>query len=334
MKKVCVLGAGSWGTALANLLAGNSHQVYLWGRPEDGVEDIKLNRENKRFLPGVKIADEVYPVTDMQQAVAEACLVVVAVPSQAVREVLQQLKKHLSGDPYLVNVAKGLEISSGKRMSEVFADVLGRDSVYDRYGVLSGPSHAEEVARNVPTAVTLAAYSMATASVIQDFFMAPMFRVYTSHDVAGVELGGSLKNIIALATGILFGVGYGDNTSAALITRGLAEIMRMGEALGGDPRTFAGLSGLGDLIVTCLSRHSRNRRAGELIAQGKSLEETLNTIGMVVEGIHAIRIVYKLSQEMGIEMPICQACYRILYEGIPPREEAEALMMRERKKEI
>lgn len=334
MKKVCILGAGSWGTALATLLANNSLQVSLWGRLEDGIDEMKQLRENKRYLPGVKLPALVYPESDVKEAIKDAILIVVAVPSQAVREVLTNIKPLLNEDTYLVNAAKGLEISSGMRMSQVFADVLGKELISKNFAVLSGPSHAEEVARNIPTAITLAAFNMETAFNIQDLFMAPMFRVYTNHDVAGVELGGSLKNIVALASGMLYGLGYGDNSNAALITRGLVEIMRMGEALGGDPRTFTGLSGLGDLIVTCASRHSRNRRAGELLGQGKSLAETMEIVGMVIEGVNATRIIHKLAEDLGVDMPICKACYRVLFAGVDPRIEATALMVRKPKREI
>ena len=245
---------------------------------------------------------------------------VLSIPSQALRSVLARSSKNIcKQDQYLVNTAKGLEISSGMRMSQVTEAVLG-EAIRDRYAVLSGPSHAEEVAREIPTAVTVAAIRPDIAAMVQDLFMSPTFRVYTNPDVAGVELGGSLKNIIALATGVAYGLGYGDNTMAALLTRGLTEIIRMGAALGGNPRTFSGLSGIGDLVVTCGSRHSRNRRAGELIGQGLSLEAALQEVGMVVEGAHTCRIVHKIALEMEIDMPITRACYQVLYENRDPRE--------------
>lgn len=331
--KVCVLGAGSWGTALAILLHNNGHQVYLWGRPEDGVSKIITEGENKRFLPGVSVPGGMKPTTDLNDAIRDAQLVVMAVPSQAVRQMAEGIKNILAPDSYLVNVAKGLEISTAQRMSQVTEDVLGKD-IRERYAVLSGPSHAEEVARNLPTAVTVAASRRNTAFYVQDAFMGPDFRVYTNPDVAGVELGGALKNIIALGTGIARGLGYGDNTTAALLTRGLTEIVRMGEALGGNPLTFAGLSGIGDLVVTCGSRFSRNFRAGFLIGQGKSLEEAMDEIGMVVEGAHTTRVVNKLAAEMKIDMPITSACYNVLYRKKPPREEVGVLMRRQKKNEI
>jgi len=333
MKKICVLGAGSWGTALAVHLANLGFPVWLWGRPEDGVDLIKSERQNRRFLPGVLIPDNVYPETDPGLALQDIDILVMSVPSQALRSVLQNVQPYLPPTAFLVNTAKGLEISSGLRLSQVTQEVLGSDC-RERFAVLSGPSHAEEVSRQLPTAVTVAAYNQETAFYVQDIFMDNYFRVYTNPDVAGVELGGALKNIIALATGITYGLGYGDNTAAALLTRGLAEMIRMGAALGGDPRTFSGLSGIGDLVVTCGSQHSRNRRAGQLIGQGKHLDETLQTIGMVVEGVHTARIVHQLAARMRIDMPITRACYRILDEGEDPREEVEMLMQRHRKHEV
>ena len=333
MKKVCVLGAGSWGTALATVLANNCERVALWGLPQDGIEDMKMVRENRRLLPGVHLAEAIEPTTDLQAAMKDAELVLGVVPSHAMRPVLGQAKEYVTPAMYFLNCAKGLEVSTGKRMSEVFLDVLGED-VRDRLAVLSGPSHAEEVGRGIPTAVAIAAYAPETAEKIQQVFMTPRFRAYTNPDIVGLELGGTLKNIVALAAGMLAGLGYGDNTQAALITRGLAEMMRMGKALGGQLHTFSGLSGLGDLVVTCASEFSRNRRAGYLLAQGKPLPEVLEEVGMVVEGINATRIIYKLAQERGVEMPICEACHRILDEGASPHEEAVHLMTRQGKDEM
>jgi glycerol-3-phosphate dehydrogenase (NAD(P)+) len=333
VEKVCVLGAGSWGTALALLLHNNGYTVCLWGRPEDGLENIITDGENKRFLPGVAVPRSIAITSNLNDALQSANLVVMAVPSQAVREVAQNIKDHLEKDSYLVNVAKGLEISTGLRMSQVVEDVLGKD-IRTRYAVLSGPSHAEEVARKLPTAVTVASTCKETAFFVQDIFMASYFRVYTNPDVAGVELGGALKNIIALGTGIAHGLGYGDNTTAALLTRGLTEIVRMGEALGGRKLTFAGLSGIGDLVVTCGSKLSRNFQAGLLIGRGYTLEEAMEQIGMVVEGAHTTRVVYKLAREMKIDMPITNACYNVLYCHRPPRDEVNVLMQRRKKNEI
>lgn len=333
MKKICVLGAGSWGTAQTLLLSNNADKVVLWGRREDGIETIKEERENKRFLPGVKLSYHIEVSEDMAYALHDADLAVLAVPAQAVRSITKAMKDSLEDKTYLVNTAKGIEIDTGMRMSQVVADVLGKE-IEKRFAVLSGPSHAEEVARKIPTVVTVAAFNRETAFCVQDAFMTSYFRVYTNPDVAGVELGGALKNIIALATGIVQGLGYGDNTKAALITRGLTEMTRMGSALGGDARTFSGLSGIGDLIVTCGSRYSRNLRAGELIARGYSIQETLDQIGMVVEGVYTTRIVYRLASAMNIEMPITSACYNVLYEGRSPEEELDNIMNRQKKHEI
>jgi len=333
MKKVCVLGAGSWGTALAAHLADNNCRVALWGRPEDGIDEIRQSRVNQHFLPDIVLPDNVDPRTDLAAAMEDIEMLVCSVPSQAFREVLTRVQDLIPDQASIVNTAKGLELSTGLRLSQVAGEVLG-SQLMQRFAVLSGPSHAEEVSRKVPTAVTVAAFNRETAYNVQDTFMSAQFRVYTNPDVAGVELGGALKNIIALATGMIYGLGYGDNTAAALLTRGLTEMIRMGVAMGGDARTFSGLSGIGDLAVTCGSRHSRNRRAGEMIGQGLGLDETLQKVGMVVEGAHAIRIVYELAARMNIEMPITKACYQVLYEGQDPGKAVEGLMKRSRKNEM
>lgn len=333
MPEICVLGAGSWGTAQALLLGNKGFRVRIWGRPEDGVDSLQEERENQRFLPGIKLPESIVATSDIVQALAEADMVVLAVPSQTVREVLEKAQPYLEEHCCLVNTAKGLEIKSGMRMSQVVKEVLGAQSE-TQYAVLSGPSHAEEVARNNPTAITVAAYRKEVAFLVQDYYMTPSFRVYTNPDVAGVELGGALKNIIALGTGIAAGLGYGDNSQAALLTRGLHEIIRLGEAMGGEARTFAGLSGIGDLVVTCGSRHSRNRRAGFLIGQGYSLEETLKQIAMVVEGVHTVKIVQRIAAALKIDMPICTACYNILYANKKARDEVDNLMRRQKKHEI
>ncbi len=333
MSNICILGAGSWGTAQAILLHTNGHKVVIWGTDEDPLEEIITTRENKRFLPGVRIPEPVHFTRDLAEAARQAEIVVMAVPSQAVREVSGLFKPHLRDHMYLVNTAKGLELATGMRLSQVIESTLGSE-VLKRYAVLTGPSHAEEVAREMPTVLTVASYSRETAFLIQDTYMSPVMRVYTNPDVPGVELGGALKNVVALATGITYGLGYGDNTVAALITRGLREMTRMGMALGGDRRTFNGLSGLGDLVVTCCSRHSRNRRAGELIGQGHSLEDTLKTVGMVVEGAHTCRVLHFMALNMGVDMPITRACYNILYENKPPDQEVAELMRRQKKHEI
>jgi glycerol-3-phosphate dehydrogenase (NAD(P)+) len=333
MKKIAVLGAGSWGTAQALLLNKKTRQVALWGRVEDGIEIMRTDRENKRFLPGVTLPDNIMPTSNLKVAVADTKLIVLAVPTQAVREVLIQLVPHLKPDTIIVNTAKGLEIETTMRLSQVAEDVLG-GQIREHYAVLSGPSHAEEVARGMPTVVTVASYSREAAIFVQDAFMSPVFRVYTNPDVAGVELGGALKNIIALATGMCDGLGFGDNTRAALMTRGLTEITRMGVALGGDYRTFSGLSGMGDLVVTCMSKYSRNRRAGELLGRGYNLQQALAEIGMAVEGVHTVRVVNQIADQMGVDMPISKACYNILYKNKLARETVETLMKRRKKHEL
>lgn len=333
MDKIAILGAGSWGTAQAILLSGKTRHIALWGRTEDGLESVIKERENKKFLPGVTLPDNITVSNDLEAAVAGAELIVLAVPSQALRSVLKLLQPFLKPGIAIVNTAKGLEIETGMRMSQVAADVLG-ENILQNYAVLSGPSHAEEVARKVPTVVTVASPARDAAFLVQDTFMSPVFRVYTNPDVAGVELGGALKNIVALATGMCDGLGFGDNTRAALITRGLTEITRMGVAMGGDYRTFSGLSGMGDLVVTCASKYSRNRRAGELLGQGYSMQQALQEIGMVVEGAHTVRVVNTLAEQMGVEMPISKACYDIMYGSRSARDTVEMLMKRRRKHEL
>lgn len=333
MQKITVLGAGSWGTALAVLLGGKEFEVHIWGRPEDGVLDMGETRENRRFLPGVHIPPMVKPTEDLEAAVEGARAVVISVPSQAVREVVLGIKPLLTRKMLVINTAKGLEVSTHLRMSQVVAEVLGED-IMNRYAALSGPSHAEEVGKGVPTAVVVASYRKRTAFLAQDIFMAPSFRVYTNPDVAGVELGGALKNIIALGAGIAEGLGFGDNPKAALLTRGLTEIARMGVALGGQGPTFAGLSGIGDLIVTCNSIHSRNRRAGILIGRGKSLKEALKEVGMVVEGVSTTRVAYEVARRLKVAMPITRATYQILFRQKDPLVAVRDLMQRKKKHEI
>lgn len=333
MRKITLLGAGSWGTAQALLLSKKTRQIALWGRLEDGIEIMHAERENKRFLPGVRLPDNIVLTTDLKAAVQDTELIVLAVPTQVVREVLKLLSPYLKSDTIIVNTAKGLEIETAMRLSQVAVDVLGTE-IREHYAVLSGPSHAEEVARRIPTVVTVASYSREAAIFVQDAYMSPVFRVYTNPDVAGVELGGALKNIIALATGMCDGLGFGDNTRAALMTRGLTEITRMGVALGGDYRTFSGLSGMGDLVVTCGSKYSRNRRAGELLGRGYNLQQAMEEIGQAVEGAHTVRVVNQIADQMGVDMPISKACYNILYENRLALETVATLMKRRKKHEL
>jgi len=327
MPNVAVYGAGSWGSALAVVLANAGHQVALIGRHADEIERMRQNRENARYLPGVILPPGVLPTTDL--ALLNADLVVLSVPSHSVREAARKLKGYIKPGCIVVNTAKGMEEVSHLRLSEVLTMELPQNPI----AVLSGPSHAEEVGRNMPTTVVVAS-DVDTAIAVQDLMMTPEFRVYTNPDIIGVELGGALKNVIALCTGIADGLGFGDNTKAALMTRGLAEIARLGVALGGHPLTFTGLSGVGDLIVTCTSPHSRNRRAGVALGQGKPLETVLKDVGMVVEGVRAARIAYELSLEKHISMPITEQAYKVLFEGADPKFAVLDLMTRGKRHEL
>ncbi len=334
--KVAVLGAGSWGTALAALLAKKGLLVRLWGRVEDGVLDVEQNRENRLFLPGIRLPDSLEATDRMERALDGVEAVVLSVPAQAVRGVIRQYRSQLaalSTSAMIINTAKGIETTSLMRLSEVIKQELPSD-FEKRVAVLSGPSHAEEVSQSLPTAIVAAAESQDLAERVQDLFMHPRFRVYINPDLIGVELGGSLKNVIALSTGISDGMGYGDNTRAALMTRGLTEITRLGIAMGAQPLTFSGLSGVGDLIVTCSSMHSRNRRAGILLGQGYSLPEVLSEIGMVVEGVETAKAAYHLAAKLQVEMPITQQIFQVLFEGLSPQAAVNNLMLRQRKNEI
>ncbi|MFZ3129602.1 MAG: NAD(P)H-dependent glycerol-3-phosphate dehydrogenase [Desulfosporosinus sp.] len=327
MSNAAIYGAGSWGSALAVVLANAGHQVALIGRQTEQMGLMNKQRENVRYLPGVVLPPRVLPTTDL--ALLNADLVVFSVPSHSVREAARLVKDYLKPGCIVVNTAKGMEEGSHLRLSEVLTSELPLNPI----AVLSGPSHAEEVGQNMPTTVVIAS-DVGTAKAVQDLMMTPEFRVYTNPDLIGVELGGALKNVIAVCTGIAEGLGFGDNTKAALMTRGLAEIARLGVAMGGHPLTFTGLSGVGDLIVTCTSKHSRNRRAGVALGQGKSLETVLKDVGMVVEGVRAARIAYQLSKEKHISMPITEQAYKVLFEGADPKVAVADLMMRGKRHEL
>ncbi|MDD4237929.1 MAG: NAD(P)H-dependent glycerol-3-phosphate dehydrogenase [Desulfotomaculaceae bacterium] len=334
MKKIIgVAGAGSWATALAVLLAHKGYTVRMWSRHAALADEITVKRENTRYLPGVLVPPAVEVMVNIEEAVRGVDAVVFAVPSHAFREVLQSALPHQSGTELIINAAKGIEEDSLRRLSQAYAEVAGPQAL-ERYVVLSGPSHAEEVGRQVPTAVVAASSSIGSAEYAQDLFMCDNLRVYTNPDVAGVELGGALKNVIALGTGIADGLGFGDNTKAALMTRGLAEISRLGMTLGANPLTFAGLAGVGDLIVTCTSMHSRNRRAGMAIGRGKSLEEALEEVGMIVEGVRTTRAARRLSELYGVNMPITEQMYEVLFEGFSPKTAVNKLMTRGKKHEM
>jgi len=330
--QIAVLGGGGWGTALACLLAGKGYPVRLWARRQEHAAALNTRRENLRYLPGVQIPQNVTATASLTEALDGVTVVVFAVPSHAFREVLKAALPAIPPAARIVNAAKGIEETSLLRLSEVYAAEAGPEA--DRYAVLSGPSHAEEVGRGQPTAIVSASQNAGTAEFIQELFMAPYFRVYTNDDLVGVELGGALKNIIALATGICEGIGFGDNAKAALMTRGLAEITRLGLRLGANPLTFAGLAGLGDLIVTCTSMHSRNRRAGIEIGRGKSLKEALAAVGTVVEGVRTTRAAGSLARNLNVQMPITAETHRVLFEGLAPLEAAKSLLGRARTREI
>ncbi|WP_339299212.1 NAD(P)H-dependent glycerol-3-phosphate dehydrogenase [Paenibacillus sp. FSL K6-2441] len=330
--KAAVLVAGSWGTALASVLADKDMEVALWTRSEAQQDEINTKHRNERFLPGVDLSPRLTATTDLEAAVTGAKAVVMVAPSSAVREVARSLKPFWHEDMLLVHATKGFEIESMKRMSTVIAEELGCEE--GRIVVLSGPSHAEEVVKRCPTTVVVAAQDAAQAELAQDLFMNPYFRVYTNRDMVGVELAGALKNIIALGAGMSDGLGYGDNAKAALLTRGLAEITRVGVEMGANPLTFAGLAGVGDLVVTATSRHSRNWRAGFMLGEGKPLEEVLTQMGMVVEGIRTTKAAHAISEKYQVQMPIAAQLYHVLFEGLDPRTAVEALMGRDRKTEM
>lgn len=330
MNKVCVLGAGSWGTALALVVAKKGYNVSMWTLNEEQCNKINKDKENIDYLPGVVIPDNIVVTTNIEEAVKDGTIIVLAVPSQAIRSVCRQIKPFVKDKQILVDVAKGLEKGTGLRLS----DVCNQELPNNKYVVLSGPSHAEEVSRDIPTTVVVSSEDIHIAEIVQDIFMSPKFRVYTNPDVVGVELGGALKNIIAFGAGICDGLGLGDNAKAALMTRGIREISRLGVAMGANTSTFSGLSGIGDLIVTCTSMHSRNRRAGILIGQGKSLEETLKEVKMVVEGITATEVAYEVAKELNIDMPITNAIYSVLHGGCSADEVVMELMMRNKTHEI
>lgn len=329
-EKIGVLGGGSWGTALAILLAKKGLSVDMWLRNREQVEDIIHHEENRKYLPNIKIPEELNIMSDMERTIYKKDIILLAVPTHGVRETLADYKELFKEEQIIVNVAKGIENNTLMRISEIVGEILPKN----RYVVLSGPSHAEEVAVDIPTTVVSASTDKEAAKYIQDIFMTPKFRVYTNPDIIGVELGGSLKNIIALGAGISDGLGYGDNTKAALMTRGIFEMARLGEKLGANPTTFSGLSGIGDLIVTCTSMHSRNRRAGILIGEGLDLDEAVEKIGMVVEGVRTTNSAYKLAERHDVDMPITREIYNVLYRGTDVKDSVPNLMERDKKHEI
>lgn len=327
---VSVIGAGSMGTAVSVLLSKNGHSVKMWSFLKDEVDMINQLREQKDKLPGVRIPDNVVCTGDLEESLSDAELVVLVIPSQTIRQNAKSIAKYIKDRKAFACFSKGLEEDTGLRLSQVIQQEIPLAVPV----ALSGPCHAEELGRNIPSAYVAACEDLEVAEFVQDVFMTSGFRVYTNPDIIGVELGGATKNVIALCAGISDGLGYGDNTKAALMTRGLTEITRLGVALGANKQTFAGLAGIGDLIVTCTSMHSRNRRAGILIGQGNSLKEALDEIKMVVEGVTTTRAAYTLAMKNDISMPITTEAYRVLFEGKNPRQAVGELMMRDKKHEI
>ena len=331
--RIAVLGAGSWGTTLSILLAENSHQVSLWSYRKEDAERIRATRENPAFLPGILIPPAVRVEDDLEASVEGAEMIVGAVPSQFLRSVVCRLKRLPTAGLTVVNVAKGVENHTLMTMSEMLHDTLP-DLPASSIATLSGPSHAEEVSRRIPTTVVAASADMETARRVQQAFMLPYFRVYASNDIRGVEIGGSLKNVIAIAAGIIDGADLGDNTKAAVMTRGIAEIARVGVAMGAHIRTFSGLSGIGDLMVTCMSRHSRNRYVGVEIAKGRKLADIVGGMVMVAEGIATTESAFALARRVGVEVPIIAEVYRVLFEEKDPLIACHDLMTRDPKGEL
>lgn len=329
--RISVIGAGSWGTAVSWLLSGKGHEVRLWAREPEIAEGVNCDHRNPLYLPEVPLAASVIASADIEEALRGAEAVVMVTPSVGVRSTAEAMRPHLGSDVPVVILSKGVENGTFMLMTEVLADVLGNDM---RVAGLSGPNHAEEVSRGIPSATVVASHSDEVATLFQDAFMTPFFRVYTNPDVVGVELCGASKNVIAIAAGMCDGLGYGDNTKATLMTRGLAEMTRLGAAMGANPLTYMGLAGMGDLIVTCGSRHSRNRGFGELIAQGGTLEEYTARTQMVVEGAAACVSIDELGKRKGVELPITHLVREIIYEGLPVRAAGEMLMGREARDEL
>lgn len=329
MAKISVLGAGSWGTALSLLLYNNGHNVTLWSALKDEVEMLSQKREHASKLPGVKLPEDMEITTDLEKVLEDPDVAVLAVPSPFTRSTAAQMAPYVKDGQKIVNVAKGVEEKTLMTLSEIVEQEIPNGEVC----VLSGPSHAEEVGRGLPTTCAVSAKTRETAEYLQGIFMSPVFRVYTTPDILGVELGGALKNVIALAAGTADGLGYGDNTKAALITRGIAEISRLGVKMGAKAETFYGLSGIGDLIVTCASVHSRNRKAGYLLGKGYTMEEAMKEVQMVVEGVYSAKAAKGLSEKYDVEMPIINEVNKVLFEGKAASEAVIDLMLRDKKVE-
>jgi glycerol-3-phosphate dehydrogenase (NAD(P)+) len=331
--KIGVVGGGAWGTALANLLAGKGYAIDLWVFEEEVKDQIRDTGENKIFLPGIKLSRNLHPTNDITRSVSGKNMVVVVVPSHLMREITLEMANDISKETIVVTASKGIENKTHLTMTGVLKETLPQIP-HHRLAVISGPSFAREVAKNLPTVVTVASGDIETASVVQQVFATPHFRVYSSYDVIGVELGGSLKNVIAIGAGVVDGLKLGLNARAALITRGMTEIRRLGLKLGANPRTFTGLTGIGDLMLTCTGHLSRNHTVGVKIGRGQKVEDILSEMRMVAEGVKTARSVYNLSRKLGVDMPIFQEAYRILYEGYSPKEAIYRLMTRDLKQEL
>lgn len=330
MANISVIGAGSWGIALARLLALNGHQVNVWSIIQEEIDMLNANKEHLDKLPGVKLPDSMTYTTDLEASIKGKDLLVLAVPSPFTRSTSKNMRPFVEDGQIIVNVAKGIEEATMMPLSDIIEQEIPNANV----AVLSGPSHAEEVGKGMPTTVVIGAHDKKTAEYIQNLFMNEFFRVYISPDMLGIEIGASLKNVVALAAGIADGLGCGDNAKAALITRGIVEISRLGVAMGGKPETFAGLTGIGDLIVTCASMHSRNRRAGILIGQGKTMKEAMDEVKMVVEGVYSAKAAMKLSKKYEIEMPIIEQVNEVLFADKSAKEALNDLLLRDKKPEV
>ena len=332
MAKISVIGSGGWGIALAILLHKNGHNLTIWSFDKKEAEELKTTRENKTKLPNILLPEDIKVTDDLKEAVNDKDILILAVPSKAIRSVSKSLKNIIKDNQIIVNVAKGLEEDTLETMTDIIEEELKGKKT--QVAVLSGPSHAEEVGKGIPTTCVVSAHNKELTLYLQNIFMNPSFRVYTSPDMLGVEIGGALKNVIALAAGIADGLNYGDNTKAALITRGIKEISALGVAMGGEQSTFYGLTGLGDLIVTCASMHSRNRRAGILLGQGKTLNEAIKEVNMVVEGVYSAKSALMAAKKYNVEIPIIEQVNAVLFENKNAAEAVNELMIRDKKLEI
>ncbi|QYR68572.1 NAD(P)H-dependent glycerol-3-phosphate dehydrogenase [Fusobacterium animalis] len=332
MAKISVIGSGGWGIALTILLHKNGHDLTIWSFDKKEAEELKKTRQNKTKLPNILLPEDVKVTNDLKEAVDDKDILILAVPSKAIRSVSKSLKNIIKDNQIVVNVAKGLEEDTLETMTDIIEEELKDKN--PKVAVLSGPSHAEEVGRGIPTTCVVSAHNKELTLYLQNIFMNPSFRVYTSPDMLGVEIGGALKNVIALAAGIADGLNYGDNTKAALITRGIKEISALGVAMGGEQSTFYGLTGLGDLIVTCASMHSRNRRAGILLGQGKTLDEAIKEVNMVVEGVYSAKSALMAAKKYNVEIPIIEQVNAVLFENKNAAEAVNELMIRDKKLEI